>query len=301
MKAASKEDVIITVIIPTHNRKEQLIRLISTIIMSDFRQYEIIVVDDASADGTYETLQEIVKSGVSLKILRNPRERFKSGSINAGVREAKGKILLIIDDDNTVSPTLMSKLMEVLSSDPRIGVVGPVTLISGTNTVLYGGARYNLFGICKFFYRGYSYSVIPKKPFSVDAIPNCFMTRREVFEELGGFDEIQFPIGDEDGEFMQRVRKKGLKVVVVPEAVCYHPYVIIRPNPIRIYYLIRSKIFLLRKHFPYKYQFFILILPAYLIYYIILALVMSCDCKSTVYFLKAILLAAFHGVFYKLD
>ena len=89
---------LVSVVIPTHNRKEKLARLIKSILESDYPKdkLEIIVVDDASTDNTFEYIK---KKYPQAKIIRNEEEKLLAESRNIGIKASKGKYIFLIDDD----------------------------------------------------------------------------------------------------------------------------------------------------------------------------------------------------------
>jgi len=83
---------LVSIVIPTHNRKEKLTRPINSILQSNYPKdkLETIVVDDASTDGTYEEIRAKFHSGV--KIIRNEREMLPAASRNIGIKMLMGNI-----------------------------------------------------------------------------------------------------------------------------------------------------------------------------------------------------------------
>ncbi|MBU5689296.1 MAG: glycosyltransferase family 2 protein, partial [Candidatus Aenigmarchaeota archaeon] len=116
-------DPLVSVVIPTYNRKEMLIRLIKSIKKSTYKNLEIIVVDDASTDGTYE---EIKRKFPDVKIVRNEKNLLLAASRNIGIKNSKGKYIFLIDDDNVVDKNCIYELVKSMENDKNIGIVGPI-------------------------------------------------------------------------------------------------------------------------------------------------------------------------------
>jgi len=87
----------VSVIIPTHNRLPMLIEAIHSVLKQDFEDFELIVVDDGSTDGTAE---EIRKFGGRVKLLQHPENRGVSAARNKGILHAKGKYIAFLDSDD---------------------------------------------------------------------------------------------------------------------------------------------------------------------------------------------------------
>lgn len=87
----------VSVIIPTYNRLPMLIEAIHSVLKQDFEDFELIVVDDGSTDGTPE---EIRKFGGRVKLLQHPENRGVSAARNKGILHAKGKYIAFLDSDD---------------------------------------------------------------------------------------------------------------------------------------------------------------------------------------------------------
>ncbi len=262
--------LLVSIVITTHNRKEKLIRLIESIINSDFpkEKMEIIVVDNASSDGTYD----IIKTRYPfIKIIKLSSNILPSAARNIGIRYSKGKYIFIIDDDNIVSSDTIATLVDTLEKNPMIGIVAPITYYyRDPNRIWCAGVRRNMItSVTRFIGNG----VIDKGQFkelieSPD-FPNAFMVRRAVIEKVGLFDYKLFPIYYEEGDFAERVRRAGYKVVCNPRAKDWHDVPLPEQEkdklalyhldtPIRVYYLARNRIIFHAKYSK-KWEFLIFI------------------------------------------
>jgi GT2 family glycosyltransferase len=213
----------VSVVIPTHNRKEKLVRLIRSVLNSNYprKKLEIIVVDDASTDGTYE---EIKKKFSSIKVIRNQKEMLVSGSRNIGIKNSRGEYIFLIDDDNVVDKHCIRELVKVMKSDSSIGIVGPLMYyLKQPKRIWCAGIRRNMI-ISLTFKIGAD--KIDKRQFNKliysDDFPNAFMIRKEVIEKVGLFDENNFPIHYDEADFGERVRKAGYRIVCNPKAKIWH-------------------------------------------------------------------------------
>lgn len=96
-----KENAIMfSVIIPNYNSKEWFSRLIKSIEEQTYKDYEVIVVDDISTDGSYEMYYDYIQGKDNWTLIRNSYKRYNGGSRNEGVRWATGKYLLFVDCDD---------------------------------------------------------------------------------------------------------------------------------------------------------------------------------------------------------
>lgn len=184
---------------------------------------EVIVVDNASDDGSAEMVEERFPAAT---LIRNPRNLGFAAANNAALGRARGRYLLLLNPDTVVQEDTFQTIVRFLDDHPRAGMAGcrilnpdgtlqpacrrsfptpwvAFTKISGLsalfpNSRIFG--RYNL---------GY---LDPEGTYEVDAISGSFMAvRREAFEQVGGLDEEYFMYG-EDLDWCYKIRRAGWQV-----------------------------------------------------------------------------------------
>ena len=195
-----RESRFTSVIILTMNGLGLIRDCISSIQRNTKLPYEIIVVDQASTDGTLEYLGGI--RGVRKKVIRNVSNTGFSKGNNQGIAVAEGWYIVLINNDTIVGKGWLSVLLLRLQ-DHDVGVVG----VSG--------------GILdrEFRHRGCAFS--PGK--EVDYIEGwCLATKTNVIQKIGVLDERFTPIYSEDVDFCLRVRRAGWKVVCAERPVVRH-------------------------------------------------------------------------------
>jgi hypothetical protein len=106
----------VSVIIPTRNRLAFLKEAVASVIAQDYRDREVVVVDDASEDGTWEWLSSLQDSGV--RVLRMEQRRERSAARNLGLNHARGKYVLFLDDDDLLAAGGLSYLARALQKRP---------------------------------------------------------------------------------------------------------------------------------------------------------------------------------------
>ncbi len=243
---------VVSVVIPTYNRKRKLARLIRSILESNYPRdrLEIIVVDDASTDGTHEYIKRLFPR---VKVIRNNEEKLLAESRNIGIRASKGEYIFLIDDDNVVDKNTIRELVEFMEKHPEVGVTGPIMyFLKDPTRIGCAGIKRNYWTtITK--YVGHNTRDIGqyREPYESEDFPNAFMVRRKIFEKVGLFNSKIFPIHYDEADFCQRVRKAGYKVMVVPTAKVWHDVPLPKENragffrlrnPLRAYYTIRNRI-----------------------------------------------------------
>jgi GT2 family glycosyltransferase len=259
-----KENSTVSVVIPTHNRKKMLVRLIQSILQSDYpkEKIEIVVVDDFSEDGTFAEVKRLFPD---VKVLRNEKELFVSASRNIGVSVSKGDFILFVDDDNVVEEGMIKQLISYMKSHEDVGVCAPLMLYYGTDKILCAGVRRNM-TTSKTTYllngRILGSEKLPKVIFS-DDFPNCFMVRSVIVRKYNvSFDNILFPIHFEESDFCYKIKQLGYEIVCYTETVVWHD---VRPSnggfetELRTRLTARNRILFHRKYSK-RWQFLIFIL-----------------------------------------
>src|SRR5437879_13370097 len=92
---------LVSVVVPTHNRKSAVTRCVESVLRSSYPRIEVIIVDDASTDGTFHSLSALFPN---VGLIRLEREQMVSASRNAGWKHAKGEYVFLVDDDHVVHP-----------------------------------------------------------------------------------------------------------------------------------------------------------------------------------------------------
>ena len=262
----------LSIVIPTFNRKEKLIRLLRSIDDCNSNDCEIIVVDDHSTDGT----DEIIKDFPQVKYIKHQQETLVAKSLNDGISMATSELVMVIDDDNVVANDTISKLVEYMNNNPEVGVAGPVSCyLSIPNKVMYAGSIYTKFTRrTVFLHRNSSASTLNGKSIEADGIANSFMFRKSLALEVGLIPYKRVPWNGEDGYLIYKIKKLGKKVVVLGDSKIYHdvnPDQKDRYNSFRLYYAIRSKIIFHMDLDDTLHKFsFIMSLPGYLFSYLLI-------------------------------
>lgn len=212
---------LVSIIIPAWGRAMQLKACISSILLSDYLNLEIVVVD-CKREGKYAT-SELHFQEERLLICRSEQLLSIAAARNIGYANCHGNLVLFLDSDNVVDTYMISKLAEVIMSDEHIAFIGPLMyFLSKPDSVWNSGTRKSK------IMRRHLMNNIPQRPgfehsiYDADIIPNAFMTKRSVLDRIGVFDDINFSIQEEETEIQWRARKKGYRTVIRPDAKTYH-------------------------------------------------------------------------------
>jgi GT2 family glycosyltransferase len=214
----------VSVVVATHNEGERLRRTVMGLAATAPADFEVIVVDDFSTDGSVELLQA---DQPDVRVVRPPRRLGPPLARNFGSRFATGSWLLWSDAHVEVQPGWPAAFTAALA-DPRVGAVGPAV-------AALGGAGHTGFGL-RWRSAGLEVQWLPRQgdePYPVPIVSGCFLAmRREVFEQTGGFDPgLRFRGGGEV-ELCFRLWALGFECRVVPGTRIAHLFRSRFPYPV---------------------------------------------------------------------
>ena len=224
----------LSVIIVNYNVKEFLQNLLHSIEKSSSNiSKEIIVIDNASDDGSVEVIKEKFPS---IKLIENKINFGFGRANNQGLAISKGKYILFINPDCIVSEDTVINMISFFESHTECGLAGCKILNSDGTLQLACRRSFpgpwtsftkvtglsNLFPKSRIFARYNLTYLDENKTYEVDAVSGSFMMiRREVYEKVGGFDEQFFMYG-EDLDLCYRIQKSGFKVFYVHTTQVIH-------------------------------------------------------------------------------
>lgn len=210
----------VSIVIPVYNKILYTQNCLASILeQTPDTAYEVIVVDDNSSDATEKTLQAMQ----NLVYIRAEQNRGFVGSCNAGAEVARGKYILFLNNDTTVTPGWLSSLVTTLDNNETCGAVGS-KLVYPDGTLQEAG------GIIWKDASGWNYGKFddPSKPEynylrEVDYCSGAsLMVREELFRQLGGFDRRYAPAYWEDTDLCFSIRSLGYSVLYQPQSVIVH-------------------------------------------------------------------------------
>jgi GT2 family glycosyltransferase len=215
-------DVDLSVLLCTYNRAEILDEALERLVGLETEGrfgYEVVVVDNGSTDKTNEVVeQRASKSGVQIRYVFERAEGVAQAR-NRAVREATGRWLAFLDDDELADARWLAGLSRASEQTPARILGGPVYLHLEPHEIERLGREQRRLlrerGADRF-----GDSVAPFPPGVNPGTDNLFVAR-DVFDEIGGFDQSMMA-GGSDSDFMIRARAAGIEPWFVPDAVVFH-------------------------------------------------------------------------------
>jgi N-acetylglucosaminyl-diphospho-decaprenol L-rhamnosyltransferase len=205
-------------------------------------QIEIVVVDNASRDGTIEMLRTEFPM---VKVVENSVNRFYAPAMNQALRVSLGRYVLVLNDDATLLPGALQTLVYFMNEHPTTGIVGPRTydrngrllttihssywfsswLASGLGLYRYvPWVRKSIGPLIRKINPRFGQLDPHDSECEVDCIDGgCLFVRKDAIEDVGLLDE-HLLVGLEDQDWCLRMRTAGLKVMFTPSAGIVHEY-----------------------------------------------------------------------------
>lgn len=184
----------------------------------DLHEHEVILVDDASNDGTPEFLSSLKNR---YRVFRNEQNGGFAVSNNLGAKQAKGDILVFLNNDLVLLPNWLQPMLDLIQSQKDVGTVGNIQLNFETRLVDHAGIFFDLEGMPTHARK--TRKRLPRGDWlernAVTAA--CLMISKAKFQEMNGFDE-DYRNGMEDVDLSVRMKRKGYRHFVSHKSVILH-------------------------------------------------------------------------------
>jgi hypothetical protein len=197
----------VTVLMAVHNGGADLARAIDSVLAQTFTDFELLVVDDGSTDGSAETIER--SADARIRLLRNEQNIGQVPSLNRGLAEAQGEYVARLDHDDLCLPRRLERQVAVLDAEPDVALVGTWLDVLDESGQIYGRLRGRMSDYVEFVYA----ILVDRYPFGHPSL----MFRRDVVRSLGGYDATLAP--SEDKDLYRRLALGRHDARVVPEAL----------------------------------------------------------------------------------
>jgi len=219
----------VSIIILTWNGVGHIFNCLESVQKSTYQNYEIIVVDNGSKDGT----SDLIKNNFpNVKLILNKKNLGFTGGNNIGIKQASGNIVFLLNDDTKIHPDLIETLIKELKNSLKIGIVGPkiyfMPALSADrdepNKIWFAGGKIDW---VKSDSLHLGRNLIDKELINdskkeVDFITGCaLMIKKEVIDKIGLLDDKFFAFY-EDADWCQKAKKAGYQVIYIPFGGVWH-------------------------------------------------------------------------------
>lgn len=254
----------VSIIILSYNTKELLRECLKSLYKNiKGVDYEVLVVDNASTDGTFEEIQKLKVNSQNysskVKIIQNDKNCGFSKGNNIGARAARGEYLVFLNSDTEMQDKGLTGMVEFLKNHKTVGILGGRLRNMNGSLQKSAGTFYTLSNVFLMLLGGERSGMLRKSPsriMQVDWVSGAFMMmRKELFEKLRGFDE-NFFMYVEDMEICFRAKKLGFSTYFYPNVNVLHKELGSSNRAFAILHIYEGLLYFYKKHKSvFEYQF----------------------------------------------
>ena len=217
---------LVSVIIPNKDHPEMLARCVESLAKSSYANYELLVVENGSQRAETFAYYRDIEARPNVRVLTWTKPFNYAAVNNFAANQASGEYLLFLNNDiESINPDWLEALVKV-AAQPGVGAVG-AKLYYADDTIQHAGIVVGMGGVA-----GHSHLSFPRQAAgymqrllytqNVAAVTGaCLLTRKDVFDRVGGFDE-GFVLAFNDVDLCLQILTKGYRVVWTPDAELYH-------------------------------------------------------------------------------
>ncbi len=212
----------ISIIVLTYNNLEiNKICMKSILEKTAYPNYELIVVDNCSSDGTREYLSELAERIPGVEIILNEKNLGFAAGNNVGMKAADGDYIVLLNNDTVVTRGWLTAMEKHFESNQSLGMCGPVTNSIGNEAKIK--VDYHSMSELERFSYNYTTKHLGEEYRNINVLALfCTMIKRQVIEECGYLDE-SYGIGMfEDDDYAEAVKAQGYSLVIAEDAFVHH-------------------------------------------------------------------------------
>jgi len=242
----------VSIIVLNYNGRQDTMACLRSLEHLTYSRTSIILVDNASSDGTAEAVRLTYPN---VKVMETGANLGFTGGNNVAIKYALDNgadYILLLNNDTIVAPDFLNVMVEVMEQDPTIGVTGPMiyyhnnpeTIWTAGGTIDWKHGTTSMIGLNQM-----DVSQFGLGPTTVDFVSGCaLLARRQVWEKIGVLDD-KFFMYYEETEWCVRATRAGYKIVYVPKAQMWHKIGLdARATTPRVYYyMTRNRLLFARK------------------------------------------------------
>jgi GT2 family glycosyltransferase len=219
---------LVSIIVPTRDKADLLARCADGVLTrTDYEPLELVIVDNDSAEPETHRLFAHLARDPRVRIIQHPGKFNYAAINNRAVQEVRGEIVVLMNNDvDVISPMWLEEMVSH-ALRPEIGAVG-ARLLYSDGRVQHAGVVLGVGHGAGHFFHGaarddlglWGFLSLVRRVSAVTAA--CMALRRSVYLEVGGLDEVNFPVAFNDIDFCLRVGERGYGIIWTPHAELYH-------------------------------------------------------------------------------
>lgn len=255
---------LVSIIVLNYNGREDTLACLQSLEHLMYPRTQVIVVDNASSDGTEAAVRE---SFPKVSFIQTGANLGFTGGNNVGIKQALAEgadYILLLNNDTIVAPDFINVLVDSMEADPTVGVAGPMiyyyaepeTIWSAGGVVDWSHGLTSMIGVNE--EDNSQYGLAPRQ---MDFVTGCaLMAKRAVWEKVGLLDD-KFFMYYEEAEWCVRAGRAGYKIMLVPASMIWHKISLQAraASPRTYYYMTRNRLlFLHHTRAGYKSWFYTL-------------------------------------------
>ncbi len=213
----------ISIIIANRNGEKYLKTCITSVLKSSTKNYEILFIDNRSTDSSIEIINEFARKDSRIRILINEANKGVPFSRNRAIKEAKGDILVFLDNDTKVDKDWLGGIIQTFSADRTIGALQcKIFDFKKTDLIQEIGMKlYPYTGFGTTLGRGEKDHGQFDNPVEIIALGAALAVKKDVARRVGGFD-LKLMHTTDDLDFSWRIWISGYRVMLSPNSRIYH-------------------------------------------------------------------------------
>ncbi len=239
-----------SVVVLNHNDREHIERCLGCLAAQRFDDFEVVVIDNASTDGSRELLREASGKDPRFRLVESDRNLGCAGGRNLGIARSAGDVVAFVDADAFPAQDWLQNVVRAFDG-PGVGLVASRQLLDRNPWLLNGlGGTLNLQGYGRDRGFGLPDGLCAPPEAPIFASGNGLAVRGEVVARIGGFDETYVNYY-EDVDLCLRARRAGVRLALAPGAVLRHALgAVSRPGARRSDLVERNRIRTVLRHYP---------------------------------------------------
>ncbi|HIE14850.1 TPA: glycosyltransferase [Candidatus Bathyarchaeota archaeon] len=206
----------VSIVVPVYNAERTIEKCLESLIKQSFPDYEIIIVDNGSNDGSFALIEEFIKAHPKKKIrLIKEEKKGPSNARNRGIKDSSGDIVAFTDSDCVTDRKWLEDIIKAFDNEEIGAVAGNIRGYKPSNLIEKFLSIFTLRGLKET-------QVVKAFSLIKGGFPTAnLVVRRDVLVEIGGFNE-EMEIYGEDYDLCARIYMEGYRIKYIDSAVIYH-------------------------------------------------------------------------------